>query len=42
MRLPLGPDAIGGIREKLARVAKDVDAMESIALATTFDASSAS
>lgn len=40
LRLPLGPDAVSGIREKLARIAKDVDASEPIALATTFDVSS--
>lgn len=38
LRLPLGQDAVSGIREKIARVAKDVDRTEKIALATTFDA----
>jgi NAD(P)-dependent dehydrogenase (short-subunit alcohol dehydrogenase family) len=42
LRLPLGADAVGGIREKLARVAKDVDRTEAVALATTFDVSSTS
>ena len=37
LRLPLGADAVGGIREKLACVARDVDRTESIALATAFD-----
>jgi hypothetical protein len=34
LRLPLGPDAISGIREKLAEVAADVAANEPVALAT--------
>jgi NAD(P)-dependent dehydrogenase (short-subunit alcohol dehydrogenase family) len=37
LRLPLGADAVTSIREKLARVAADVDRTESIALATAFD-----
>ncbi len=36
LRLPLGPDAVEGIRQKLARVAADVDATEATARATTF------
>jgi NAD(P)-dependent dehydrogenase (short-subunit alcohol dehydrogenase family) len=39
LRLPLGSDAVEGIREKLARVAKDVDRTEPVARATTFDVS---
>jgi NAD(P)-dependent dehydrogenase (short-subunit alcohol dehydrogenase family) len=38
LRLPLGADAVGGIRQKLANVAADVDRMEPIALATAFGA----
>lgn len=38
LRLPLGADAVDGIRAKLARVAADVDAAEAVARATTFDA----
>jgi NAD(P)-dependent dehydrogenase (short-subunit alcohol dehydrogenase family) len=34
LRLPLGPDAVSGIREKLAEVAADVAASEAVALAT--------
>lgn len=34
LRLPLGPDAISGIRQKLEEVAADVDANEAVALAT--------
>ena len=36
LRLPLGADAVGGIRQKIARVLADVDATEAIALATAF------
>jgi NAD(P)-dependent dehydrogenase (short-subunit alcohol dehydrogenase family) len=36
LRLPLGSDAVTGIRAKLARVASDVDGSESIANATAF------
>ncbi len=39
LRLPLGSDAVDQIRDKLARVAADVDAMEDIARATAFDVS---
>jgi NAD(P)-dependent dehydrogenase (short-subunit alcohol dehydrogenase family) len=35
LRLPLGPDAVSGIRQKLAELAADVDANEAVALATT-------
>ncbi|WP_437864795.1 oxidoreductase [Sorangium sp. So ce363] len=38
LRLPLGADAVSGIRAKLARVAADVDRTEAIALDTTVDA----
>ena len=38
LRLPLGPDAVSGIRQKLAEVAADVDANEAVALATTLTA----
>lgn len=38
LRLPLGADAVAGIRQKLAEVATDVDANEAAALATAFDA----
>ncbi|MDC0720267.1 oxidoreductase [Nannocystis bainbridge] len=38
LRLPLGGDAIDGIRGKLARIAGDVDAVESVARATDFEA----
>lgn len=34
LRLPLGADAVSGIRQKLAEVAADVDASEAVALAT--------
>lgn len=34
LRLPLGADAVSGIREKLAAIASDVDRTEAIALAT--------
>jgi len=34
LRLPLGADAVAGIRQKLARVLTDVDATEAIALTT--------
>jgi NAD(P)-dependent dehydrogenase (short-subunit alcohol dehydrogenase family) len=37
LRLPLGADAVTGIREKLARVAADVDRTEAVARATAFD-----
>jgi hypothetical protein len=37
LRLPLGGDAVDGIRAKLANVASDVDRTESIARATAFD-----
>jgi hypothetical protein len=33
LRLPLGADAVAGIRAKLAEVAADVDATEKVALA---------
>ena len=36
LRLPLGADAVKGIREKLARVAADVEAAEAVATATAF------
>jgi NAD(P)-dependent dehydrogenase (short-subunit alcohol dehydrogenase family) len=36
LRLPLGADAVAGIRAKLASVAKDVDATEAVAAATAF------
>jgi NAD(P)-dependent dehydrogenase (short-subunit alcohol dehydrogenase family) len=36
LRLPLGSDAVTGIRAKLARVASDIDGSESIANATSF------
>ncbi len=35
LRLPLGPDAVAGIREKLAFIAADVDRTEKVAIATT-------
>jgi NAD(P)-dependent dehydrogenase (short-subunit alcohol dehydrogenase family) len=38
LRLPLGQDAVTGIREKLAEVARDVDATEAVAVATAFSA----
>jgi NAD(P)-dependent dehydrogenase (short-subunit alcohol dehydrogenase family) len=38
LRLPLGADAVGGIRQKLAEVTADVDANEAAARATGFDA----
>lgn len=37
LRLPLGADAVQGIRQKLARIAADVDRAEPAALATAFD-----
>jgi NAD(P)-dependent dehydrogenase (short-subunit alcohol dehydrogenase family) len=37
LRLPLGADAVSGIRQKLAEVAADVDASERVALATGVD-----
>jgi NAD(P)-dependent dehydrogenase (short-subunit alcohol dehydrogenase family) len=36
LRLPLGGDAVSGIRQKIASVAADVDRTELVALATTF------
>ena len=36
LRLPLGADAVKSIREKLARVAMDVDGTEAVASATSF------
>ncbi len=36
LRLPLGADAVEGIRQKLSRVSADVDRTESIARATAF------
>jgi hypothetical protein len=36
LRLPLGADAVGSIRQTLAEVAADVDASEAVALATRF------
>lgn len=36
LRLPLGADAVQGIRAKLARIGADVDANEALALATAF------
>lgn len=38
LRLPLGADAVDGIRQKLASVAKDVDRTEATARATAFSA----
>lgn len=37
LRLPLGADAVDGVRQKLALVAKDVDGTERVARATAFD-----
>lgn len=37
LRLPLGADAVDGIRQKLAAVAADVDATEQVARATAFE-----
>jgi NAD(P)-dependent dehydrogenase (short-subunit alcohol dehydrogenase family) len=37
LRLPLGADAVAGIREKLAFIAADVDRTEKVALATALD-----
>lgn len=37
LRLPLGADAVSGIRTKLDRVRADLDAAEPVALATAFD-----
>ncbi len=34
LRLPLGADAVASMRDKLAKVRADVDAMESVAIAT--------
>ena len=34
LRLPLGADALASIRDKLAKVTADVDATESVAIAT--------
>jgi hypothetical protein len=36
LRLPLGPDAPGALREKLAQVKAEVDRTEQIALSTGF------
>lgn len=36
LRLPLGADAVSGIRQKIAFVAADVDRTERVARATTF------
>ncbi|MBS2013157.1 MAG: SDR family NAD(P)-dependent oxidoreductase [Deltaproteobacteria bacterium] len=36
LRLPLGADAVDGIRQKLGRIASDVDRTEAVARATTF------
>jgi NAD(P)-dependent dehydrogenase (short-subunit alcohol dehydrogenase family) len=36
LRLPLGADAVQGIRAKLARVAEDVDRTEKVAVATAY------
>jgi len=36
LRLPLGADAVDGIREKLARVLADIDATETVARGTSF------
>jgi hypothetical protein len=38
LRLPLGADAVAGIREKLAFIAADVDRTEKVAVATALDA----
>jgi uncharacterized protein YbjQ (UPF0145 family) len=38
LRLPLGADAVAGIRAKVASVLADVEATEAIATATAFDA----
>ena len=38
LRLPLGADAVDGIRAKLTRIAADVDRTESAARATSFEA----
>ena len=37
LRLPLGADAVGAIREKVLRLTADVDRTEHVARATTFD-----
>ena len=37
LRLPLGADAVEGIRRTLAAIAADIDRSESVAVATTFD-----
>ncbi|HYP98319.1 MAG TPA: oxidoreductase [Polyangiaceae bacterium] len=37
LRLPLGADAVSGIRAKLAQVTSDVNSTERVALATAFD-----
>jgi hypothetical protein len=39
LRLPLGADAVDGIRAKLAAVSADVDRTEKVARSTGFDAS---
>jgi NAD(P)-dependent dehydrogenase (short-subunit alcohol dehydrogenase family) len=36
LRLPLGPDAVDGIRAKLAQVASDVDRTEAVARSTSY------
>jgi hypothetical protein len=36
LRLPLGADAVKGIRDKLARVTADVDRTEKVASATAY------
>jgi len=36
LRLPLGADAVAGIRQKLSQLAADIDATEAIASATDF------
>lgn len=38
LRLPLGADAVASIREKLAKVAADIDRTEHVASATAFEA----
>ncbi len=41
LRLPLGADAVDGIREKIARVLADVDATEAVSRSTMFGSSPA-
>jgi uncharacterized protein YbjQ (UPF0145 family) len=36
LRLPLGADAVASMRDKLSKVTADVDASESVAVATAF------